>query len=201
MNDAKQYANRAALWISLIPYKSKTADAISTILKSLKEKEGDGNSIKIMPKNFQVKLTNNQSKEETMGLALLEQENVSNEVLKELFEKAFYKVSVSDDVLIIQDEGRRLNKYAAKFANNKQIKFFAMITSKETQAESRLNYCSRMNQELNTLRVYITDQCVTMDWYIPLKGGITETNVIMSFKYFQSQIDEALNRDTAGIFK
>ena len=143
----------------------------------------------------------NQSKEEAMSLPLLEQENLSKEMLKDLFEKAFFNVSDQGDTLIIQDQGRLLNKYAVQIANNKQIKFFALVKSKETQTESRINYCNRMNQVLNTLRVYITDDCIQMDWYIPLNGGITEKNVIFSFKYFQSQVDEAIKRDNAGIFK
>jgi len=134
-----------------------------------------------------------------MSSQILQTDNVTTQKLKDLFEQAFYTVTSQKDIFVVQEQGHRANKWAVQVSNNKQIKFSALFTGKEAPIESKLNFCNRINQDMNTLRTSATDQFILMDWYIPLDGGILEKTVILSFKYFQILVDDAIGRDQEGL--
>ena len=98
-----------------------------------------------------------------MSSQILQTDNVTTQKLKDLFEQAFYTVTSQKDIFVVQEQGHRANKWAVQVSNNKQIKFSALFTGKEAPIESKLNFCNRINQDMNTLRTSATDQFILMD--------------------------------------
>ena len=137
--------------------------------------------------------------EDKMSSQILQTDNVTTQKLKDLFEQAFYTVTSQKDFFIVQEQGHRAKIWTVQVSNNEQIKFSALFTGKKAPIETKLIFCNRINQEMNTLRTFATDQFISMDWYIPLDGGILERTVILSFKYFQILVDDAIGRDQEGL--
>jgi WD40 repeat protein len=147
----------------------------------------------------QDKTPNTIAEEEEMTQPMVQPESVSLASIKDLFERAFFTVADHDTFLVVQEQGRNVN-YLLQLPNNNCLRLQVVFQTREPRPGSRLELVNRINQEMLALRACFAEPHIILDWYIPLDGGITETNIVKSFKFFQLLCNNALQFDTEGVF-
>lgn len=136
---------------------------------------------------------------EIMTEQLITSDEVSIELLKKLFEDAYFETSIDKDGdLMIKG---RYRCYVELPDSRRFIRFYAIFKPSDQASHSALiNYANRINMELIVLRMYATEKSIGFDQYVWLEGGVTKKNVVMAFKIFNDLVQDAINRDKEDLF-
>lgn len=61
-------------------------------------------------------------------------------------------------------------------------------------------FTNKVNDDLVVARAYVTDKgSVAFDYHIPVEGGITKRNIVLSIKRYLSVLEVAVALDTKGV--
>jgi len=136
-----------------------------------------------------------------MGDDIVSNKNLSSELIKEIFEGAYFDASVdpeSGDVII-----QERYKYYVELDNNSQrfITFRINITRNQNAGiEDRHQYINDVNNGLIAIRVAEFKEIFSFDHYLWVEGGVTRKNIVMAFKTFTSLVESALSRAPESVF-
>lgn len=93
-------------------------------------------------------------------------------------------------VWIFPQEGGEQLRLMAQFNGNAEV-------ARETKVE----FANRVNYEYKLLRAYVDDDNdIGFDYYIPVEGGITKRNIVLSVRRFVEYVRVALGSDTQNVF-
>jgi hypothetical protein len=116
---------------------------------------------------------------------LLTPENLSKDILKDMYDAAFMNTSFDDDGdLRVGDGG--IKCYV--FPKEKHIKLMSIFGAEEGAEHSALvEFANQINLEYIIVRVAISDKdSIFFESTIPIDGGITQKAVVLATKQFLS---------------
>jgi hypothetical protein len=127
-----------------------------------------------------------------MSEELISDENISKELLKEIFEGAYYDVSVDEKGdMTIKDS---YSAFADVSKNRKLITFSAYF-NRDLQAEPDdiKDYLHHVNYQLLAIRVSKLERSFFYEYTFNIQGGVTRKNIVYSFKTFMIALQAALS--------
>lgn len=130
---------------------------------------------------------------------LVKKENISQELLKSLFEQAFLDVHINEDgdlyiqdrwkIWIDIDESGRYIAYRMYFSINE-----------DRSMQERLEYVNYVNNDLILINTVAYKDYISFSYFLWIEGGVTVKNVVMAYRIFLSVVEQALAEDKNGIF-
>lgn len=136
-----------------------------------------------------------------MSDEIVSNKNLSSELIKEIFEGAYFDASVDSDSgdVVIQE---RYKYYVEIDNNSKRFITFRINITRNTNArlEDRHNYINDVNNGLIAIRVAEFKEIFSFDHYMWVEGGVTKKNIVMAFKTFTSLVESALSRAPDSVF-
>ena len=130
---------------------------------------------------------------------LITPENLSKDLLQELFQQAYLDVSRDEDGdLVVRDEYRC---FVFPDADKRYIHFMSLFRGgAEATLEAKLAYVNRVNDEVVIVRACVTDAGgICFDYYVPVHGGITRAAVALMLRRFFATVRTALARDEGDV--
>lgn len=121
-------------------------------------------------------------------------ENVSNELLKNIFDRAYFKTSFDDNGnFLFQDRFRTfidINKNKNYLTLNTHFKI-------DTNApfSNVVNYANRINRELIQVKAIAQENLLSIEYDVWIEGGILDRNIIFAAKFFASQLTGVVQKD------
>lgn len=147
-----------------------------------------------------------QVKEKAITEEIVSYENLSLQLLKDLFKSAYFTVEPMERNVLRVREGN-ININVAIDENNKRYIHFAslFLISKQATHAQRVEYINRVNQMLIFVRAEITssgsgEELAMFDYFLWVEGGVTKLNIVSAFKEFAETVRAAVSLDTEGIF-
>ncbi|RMD94459.1 MAG: YbjN domain-containing protein [Calditrichaeota bacterium] len=130
---------------------------------------------------------------------LISKENLSKNLIKQIFEDAYYDVIVEDDgQLKIKDQ------YSYYVDVDKKGRFIAfwcnILLNEKSPLSKRYEFVNDINYNLIAIRVSEHKKIFSFDHYLWVEGGVTKKNIVLAFKNFISLVDTALARGVDEIF-
>lgn len=136
---------------------------------------------------------------------IVSSENLSLQLLKDLFTSAYLKVDSIDANFIrvteedlwvrvnVDEQGKRFIHFTVAFPLDKQ----------KTHAQ-RLEFINRVNATLIFIRAELfspkdSDEFAAFDYHLWVEGGVTKHNIISTLREFARAINFAASQDTEGI--
>ncbi|MFO7655673.1 MAG: YbjN domain-containing protein [Bacteroidales bacterium] len=128
---------------------------------------------------------------------LISNENVSKELVKEIFDNAFLDTGYDQDDLFIKETWRTWLFVDEK---NRFLSFNLYFNlNQNSKLADRLDYVNYVSKEFIIVKVALYDKTVRFGSYIWLEGGVSPRNIIKAYKAFIMVIEEALNADKNGV--
>lgn len=130
-----------------------------------------------------------------MADEVVQPEDVSKDMLQELFESAYMETSFdSDGDLRVKET---YSFWVLPHNEGKQIRLMSQFRAKpESSLSDRLSFVNTVNEELVVIRASMDeDGDFGFDYYIPVDGGITKRAIVMAAKFFAALIEAAVRKD------
>jgi hypothetical protein len=130
---------------------------------------------------------------------LLEPEQISPEMLKDLFTDAFMDASIDKDGDVQVVETYR--SYVVPGNENKWIRVYAIFGYNEAATlEDKMDFVNRVNAELVIVRAYVdTTGRFIFEHYLPVEGGITRKAVVLATRRFHRLLEAAIRKDEKNV--
>ena len=130
---------------------------------------------------------------------LVTPDNLSRELLAEVFEAAYLDVSYDSDGDLVVRDGFRIFVLPAK--HKRWIKLWALFRSKEGAGHlAKLQFANRVNDELVIVRAAVNGSGgFSFEHYIHVDGGISRKNIVMATKMFMSCVSSVGEKDDADV--
>jgi hypothetical protein len=126
-------------------------------------------------------------------------DNVTTDALYALFVSAYLNV-YRDDVgdVYVKD---RYTVWVFPQKAGAQIRLMAQFRAAEgSERLAKLEYANGVNDQLKLVRAYVdSDEDVGFDYFIPIEGGITKRNIVLSVRTFIDFVRTALERDEQNV--
>jgi len=136
-----------------------------------------------------------------MSVELITPENVTIDIIKEIYDAAMMECSIDDDRGYVRIQDDILAR--ARIPENKErIQLGALYGVKEeTQRVDRLEYCNRVNDQFVMIRASITEAGdLYFDYDITIKGGVTRKQIAQATRLFLKFVPKAVaDLDEDGI--
>ncbi|HBG61410.1 MAG: hypothetical protein A2Y03_01205 [Omnitrophica WOR_2 bacterium GWF2_38_59] len=125
---------------------------------------------------------------------IIDQNNVSRDLLMAYFDKAYFQTSLDDKgSLFIQDKFRIFIDIGKKKAN---ITLGVYFNLKEGCLFSDvLEYANTINKELIQIKAIAGEKVITIEYDIWIEGGALVKNVMASYRSFVSQVSASIGKD------
>ena len=128
---------------------------------------------------------------------LITNENVSKELIKEVFDSAFLDTGYDQGDLFIKETWRTW-----VFVDEKNrflsVNLYFNLNLSSSLAD-RLDYVNYVSKEFILVKVALYDKTIRFGTYIWLEGGVSPKNIIKTYKAFLMVIEEALNTDRKNV--
>ncbi len=126
---------------------------------------------------------------------MIDQENVSRDLLMGYFNKAYFDTSLDDKgALFVKDKFRVFIDINNKKKSN--ITFGVYFNIRENcPFGDILEYANTINKELIQVKAIAQEKVLTIEYDVWIEGGIPVKNVIASYRSFISQVSAALSKD------
>ncbi|MEI6776472.1 MAG: YbjN domain-containing protein [Chloroflexales bacterium] len=130
---------------------------------------------------------------------LLYPNDVNTESLYALFISAYMNVYRDDVGDVYLKDGYTVWVFPQKAGA--QIRLMAQFRAAEgSERLAKLEYANLINDQLKLVRAYVdSDEDVGFDYFIPVEGGITKRNIVLSTRTFIDFIRTALGRDEQNV--
>jgi hypothetical protein len=128
-----------------------------------------------------------------MTTELFTPENTSTESILAAFDAALFETKLSD-----LGHPVILDKYLVivSVENNSLIRLHSYVNLKDDYADDNAHaLCNRINAGLIIIRASVEDAYLVLDWYLPLRGGISKKAVIRALRHFNELIDSVYEHD------
>lgn len=134
-----------------------------------------------------------------MAEALMDRDNLSSEMLRELFEDAYMEVEVDEDGDLTIRENFRV--YVFPSADAGYIRFASFFKARpEAPREAKLRFVNAINENLVLARAYVTEAGgLAFEHYVCIDGGITPRSVVLTFKRFLAVLGGIGTYDTEDV--
>jgi hypothetical protein len=135
-----------------------------------------------------------------MSDEIVNSDNLSKDLLKNLFENAYMNVSSDKDGDVIIKEGGR-GAYAFVDKNKRFIHLVSFYSGNpKASLADKLMYVNKVMANLILSRSYVDkDGDIIFDYYIPVEGGTTKRGVVLATKRFFSVLDDAIQEDDKDV--
>jgi len=130
---------------------------------------------------------------------IVSKDNLSKELLREVFEDAYMEVTYdSDGDLMIKDQ---YTHYVEVDKDSRFVAYRCNLRGNENATEmDRFKYVGMINREVIAIRVAETQSGYSFDCYLWVEGGVTKRNIVLTFKRFASLVEYALSKAPEGLF-
>jgi hypothetical protein len=131
---------------------------------------------------------------------IVSKENLSKEMLKEIFVSAYFDVSQDDSGDLTIKE--RYTTHIQVDKSNRYICFFSNILRNEKSGlQERHAYTNAVNCDLIAVRAIELEKIFSYDYYLWIEGGVTKKNIILAFKNFSHLVESAVAKDKYEVLK
>ena len=121
-------------------------------------------------------------------------EQITVEMLKELYDSAFMDASIDDAGDLRVREGYWCFVLPPKQGTSIRLQALFAATEDSTRRQ-RLEFANRVNDEITTVRVCVNRiGGFTFDYYIPVDGGVTAKSIVLATKFFLRVVAGALQQ-------
>ena len=126
-------------------------------------------------------------------------EQVSPEMLKQLFVDAYMDATIDKDGDVQLVEGYR--SYVVPGMENKWVRVYAVFGANQAALlEDKMDFVNRVNAELVIVRAYVdTTGRFIFEHYIPVEGGLTERALVLAVRRFHRLLDAAIRKDEKNV--
>ena len=126
-------------------------------------------------------------------------ENLSQDMLKQLFEDAYMDTTVDTDGDIIVKDGYKC--FLRADPQGHWIRAYSIFRDSEEASQlDKLEFVNHVNDELVIIRASVASNgALVFEHYIPVEGGITKRAIVFAVKRFLSGLPAAMSRDTANV--
>ncbi|MFC1844240.1 YbjN domain-containing protein [Thermodesulfobacteriota bacterium] len=135
-----------------------------------------------------------QERREVMSGEMINQENVTQDLLKGYFDQAFFETKIDDKgSMFIQDRFRVFIDI-----NNKKkcVSFSVYFNLKEgCPFKDALEYANTINKELLQIKAIANEKTLTIEHDMWIEGGLSAKNMFSSYRSFVSQVPAAIGKD------
>ena len=133
------------------------------------------------------------------GDQLIRPEQVSPEMLKQLFVDAFMDATIDKDGDVLLVETYR--SYVVPGNENRWVRVYAVFgANQEALLEDKMDFVNRVNAELVIVRAYLdTTGRFILERYIPAEGGITERALVLAVRRFHRLLEAAIRKDEKNV--
>jgi hypothetical protein len=133
------------------------------------------------------------------GDQLVLPEQVSPEMLKQLFTDAFMDATIDKDGDVLVVETYR--SYVVPGNENKWVRVYAVFgANPEAVLEDKLDFVNRVNAELVIVRAYVdTTGRFIFEHYIPVEGGLTERALVLAVRRYHRLLEAAIRKDEKNV--
>ena len=130
---------------------------------------------------------------------LIEPDEVSPEMLRDLFVEAYMDASIDKDGDTLVTETYR--SYIVPTLEGKWIRVYAVFGANPDAApDDKLEYANRVNRELIIVRSYVEESGrFTFEHYIPVEGGITKKAIVLAVRRFHRILEAAIRKDDKNV--
>jgi hypothetical protein len=124
---------------------------------------------------------------------------VSADSLYALFMSAYMNVYRDDVGDVYLKDGYTVWVFPQK--EGAQIRLMAQFRAAEgAERLAKLEYANGVNDQLKLVRAYVdSDEDVGFDYFIPVEGGITKRNIVLTVRMFIDFVRTALGRDEQNV--
>lgn len=137
-----------------------------------------------------------------MAADILSSENVSIDVLKQMYDDAYMETKIDSDGDLTVREGFLCLVTITEA--KEQVRLSTYFAFKDdTDHIAKIEMSNRINDGIVTVRAAVTERgSLVLDLYVPINGGITKRCLVLGTKYFLNVARAALQQcDTEDIVK
>ena len=119
-----------------------------------------------------------------MKTDILNAEDISTEVLKELLDEAYMEVAIDEDGDLLVTDG--VPVYVLTGPEGQFVRFVTLVKPREdASSQERVEFVNWVNHETVGLRAAVRpDDSLQFDYLISTDGGVTKGNIVLSLKLF-----------------
>lgn len=134
-----------------------------------------------------------------MAEELVYPKDISPEMLKALFESAYFDTSVDTDGDVKVKV--QYSSWIIPHGEGKRIRLMSQFRVNPTSSlPDRLAYANKVNDKLIIIRAYVKeDGRVGFDFYIPVDGGTTKHCIVAAVKKFHEMLEAAIQEDDKDV--